>query len=126
KPFSAVFAADDLLAAGMLAALKERGLSIPADVSVVGFDDIRLASYTTPALTTIRQPSYEMGRCAAELLIDAASQTSGTGPAERVIFQGELVVRDSTAAPAAVKVPVDRSGRDGRRARSLAGARRLQ
>ena len=93
--FSAVFAANDLAAIGATAALKDRDRRVPEDVSVVGFDDIRLAMYTSPALTTIRQPTYEMGRRATELLVDAIhSRTARRG--QQVIFEGELIVRASS------------------------------
>ncbi|HZV52794.1 MAG TPA: LacI family DNA-binding transcriptional regulator, partial [Candidatus Dormibacteraeota bacterium] len=93
--FTAVFAANDLSAIGIVAALRERGLTVPDQVSVVGFDDIHLCAYTVPALTTVRQPAYAMGRRAAELLIDAVEGGDPRG----VVFQAELVVRGSTAPP---------------------------
>ncbi len=93
---SAIFAANDLSAIGIMAALRERGLTVPDEVSVVGFDDIHLCAYTVPALTTIRQPAYAMGRRAAELLIDAVEGGDPRG----VTFEAELVVRGSTAPPA--------------------------
>jgi DNA-binding LacI/PurR family transcriptional regulator len=68
--FTAIFAANDLTAIGAMGALHERGLRIPGDVSVVGFDDLRLASYVSPGLTTISQPAAEIGERAAGILID--------------------------------------------------------
>lgn len=96
--FSAIFAANDLLAIGAIAALKERNVAIPDEISVVGFDDIHLASYTSPALTTVRQPTYDMARCATEILIDAIEGRVRPKTEREVLFQGELVVRESTAA----------------------------
>ena len=91
--FTALFAANDLSAIGAMTALREHGLQVPGDVSVVGFDDIHLASYTSPKLTTVRQPIYDMGRAAAKLLIDARRKKVGL---KDKIFDGELVVREST------------------------------
>jgi len=95
--FSAVFAANDLMAIGAMAGLKERGVLVPSKVSVVGFDDIHLAAYTSPALTTVRQPTYEMGRRAAQILIDAIQGRVTPEDQRHVLFQGELLVRQSTA-----------------------------
>ena len=69
NPPTAVFAASDVFAMGALAAAREMGLSVPGDVSVVGFDDIEFSSYTVPSLTTVRVPAYEMGKKGAEVLI---------------------------------------------------------
>jgi DNA-binding LacI/PurR family transcriptional regulator len=96
--FTAIFAANDLSAIGAIRALRTHGLQVPKDVSVIGFDDIHLAGYVTPALTTIRQPTYAMGRRAAELLIDAVEGAGSLTP-ETVLFEPELVVRESTAPP---------------------------
>ncbi len=101
-PFTAVFAANDLAAIGATAALRDGGRRVPEDVSVVGFDDIRLAAYTSPALTTIRQPTYEMGRRATELLIDAVHGRT-LGPGQQVVFEGELIVRASSMPIAAAQ-----------------------
>lgn len=67
--FDGIFAANDLQAIGAMQALCRRGLRVPDDVAVVGFDDIEEAEIVGPALTTVHQPSYEAGRCAAELLL---------------------------------------------------------
>jgi DNA-binding LacI/PurR family transcriptional regulator len=99
--FTALFAANDLSAIGAMTALREHGLQVPGDVSVVGFDDIHLASYTSPKLTTVRQPIYDMGRAAAKLLIDARRKKVSL---KDKIFDGELVVREST-----VEAPKSRS-----------------
>jgi LacI family transcriptional regulator len=93
--FTAVFAANDLSAIGAMTALREHGLQVPGDVSVVGFDDIHVASYTSPKLTTVRQPIYDMGRAAAKLLIDARRKKLSLKD-KTTIFDGELVVREST------------------------------
>ncbi|TDV53714.1 LacI family DNA-binding transcriptional regulator [Actinophytocola oryzae] len=96
-PFDGVFAHNDLMAVGVLDGLRAAGLTVPDDVAVIGFDDIAIAAHTQPALTTIRQPSREMGEAAATLLL---SHLSG-GPLrdEPLVIPTSLVVRDS--APAA-------------------------
>jgi LacI family transcriptional regulator len=66
---SAVFVSNDVMAFGALKALREEGLSVPADISVVGFDGISMSRYTDPSLTTVRQPIAELGRKAVEILI---------------------------------------------------------
>jgi len=89
----AVFAASDMMAAGALAALRDAGRAVPADVAVVGFDDFLFAAHTSPPLTTMRQPLEEMTEATAELLL---RHVSGNGPAvERVICPTTLVRRDS-------------------------------
>ena len=96
--FTAVFAANDLSAIGVVRAVAESGMRVPQDVSVVGFDDIRLASYTTPPLTTIRQPAAMIARRATELLMDL---TEGRQVEVRPhLLEPELVVRESSAPPA--------------------------
>lgn len=69
EPIDGIFCGNDLIAIGAIKKLKERGLNVPGDVGIVGFDDIYLASLVEPPLTTIKQPNYEMGYKAAELLI---------------------------------------------------------
>jgi LacI family transcriptional regulator len=94
--FTAVFAANDLSAIGVMAALKRHGRRVPEDVSVVGFDDIHLAAYTSPPLTTIQQPTFEMGRRAAQILIDAIEHGPRRVRATKTVFDGKLIVRSST------------------------------
>jgi DNA-binding LacI/PurR family transcriptional regulator len=65
EPFTALFAFTDISAMGAIRALRDSGLRVPDDVSVVGFDDIQNAAYQNPGLTTVRQPLREMGRLAA-------------------------------------------------------------
>jgi DNA-binding LacI/PurR family transcriptional regulator len=87
---------NDLTAVGALRAIHAAGLRVPHDVSVVGFDDIELAAWTDPPLTTIRQPTDALGRWAVERLT-AAAPPSRT--AERVVLEPTLVVRGSTGPP---------------------------
>lgn len=97
--FSAVFAFNDVSAIGAIHALKDQGLSVPHDVSVVGFDDIESAGYMGPGLTTVRQPLQEMGRAAAESVLKRIGkpQDDWAGELERIIVKPELVVRETTA-----------------------------
>ncbi|MCX5520115.1 LacI family DNA-binding transcriptional regulator [Kaistia defluvii] len=98
KP-TAVFAAADEIALGFMRALKNRGVGIPADVSVIGFDDTEYAVHYDPALTTMRQPRNEMGRLAAtDLLRRMATGRDGTVPTLKVRLACELVVRESVRA----------------------------
>jgi LacI family transcriptional regulator len=96
---TAIFAANDGMALGVLQAAAERGLRVPHDLSVIGFDDMREAASTEPALTTIRQPMGAMGRRAAEWLVARLKDESHPALAE--LAPPELIVRASTAAPAA-------------------------
>ena len=96
-PFTAVFAGNDLSAIGAIAALEEHGLRVPSQVSVVGFDDLRLAAYVRPALTTVRQPAGEIARLATEILM--ALTHGRTVDTMRHLLAPELVRRGSTAAP---------------------------
>lgn len=94
-PPTAIFAYNDIMAIGALRAAHERGLCVPDDFSVVGFDDIPQAAFTCPALTTVSQPKLDMGRRGAELLLDLID---GTGPPVEgdVPLEVRLVVREST------------------------------
>jgi len=94
--FTALFAANDLSAIGAMNALSESGRRVPDDVSVVGFDDIRLAGFMTPTLTTIRQPAAEIGARATEILIGLIG--GGIASTLRHLLQPELVIRSSTAS----------------------------
>ena len=88
---------NDKVAVGALRAAAERGLRVPADVSVAGFDDIDLAQATRPTLTTVRQPLDEMGRMAVRLLVRLLD--GHRVDALHIELATELVVRDSTAPP---------------------------
>lgn len=89
----ALFVASDMMAIGALRTLRERGLSVPEDVALVGFDDSLMAQHSTPALTTVHQPTVQMGREMARLLVDVAIPR--TADSERVTLETRLVVRDS-------------------------------
>jgi DNA-binding LacI/PurR family transcriptional regulator len=92
KP-DAVFAAADLMALGAMRAIHEAGLNIPEDVALIGFDDLPSATYSNPPLTTVRQPIYQLGFNAVEILIDQIE--NHVTPARRVILDTELVIRGS-------------------------------
>lgn len=102
---TAVFAASDFAAIGAMAALRAAGRRIPEDVAVAGFDDIHLASYIAPTLTSVRQPKYEMGRRAAELLIDRIQGVPVPRGGNRVIYDVSIVERGSTGATPAERAP---------------------
>jgi DNA-binding LacI/PurR family transcriptional regulator len=97
--FTALFAFDDASAIGAIRAFLDAGLAVPDDVSVVGFDDIQNAAYHNPRLTTVRQPLREMGRIAAQVLLEriATPHSRGNGAdGSFVVLAPELIVRDST------------------------------
>jgi LacI family transcriptional regulator len=100
QPFTALFAFNDIAAMGAIWALREAGLRVPEDVSVVGFDDIPGAAYASPSLTTVRQPLTRMGQIAAKTLVD---QIEGHGEyKQEIAIEPEFVVRNSTG-PAPIK-----------------------
>jgi DNA-binding LacI/PurR family transcriptional regulator len=99
-PPTAILAMSDVLALGALQAAAERGVAVPADLSVVGFDDSPAAMLANPPLTTIAQPHEEKGRLAAEWLIQAIERGQAPrGRRRRAILPTKLVVRESTATP---------------------------
>lgn len=94
---TALFAANDELAVGVLQACRERGIRVPEDLSVVGFDNTILSQIVTPALTTVAQPIYELGRRTVHLLMDGIENE--TQPKNREVLEPRLIVRESTAPP---------------------------
>jgi DNA-binding LacI/PurR family transcriptional regulator len=88
----AVFVANDLMAIGALRALRDSGRQVPADVAVVGYDDIEMARHTEPPLTTIHQPIVDQARTMTELLL---TQIGGDPVADPVVLPTELVERES-------------------------------
>lgn len=89
-----VFAANDQMAGDALFAIQERGLRVPDDMALAGFDDIPLASYMTPALTTVHQPTYELGFQAAQAALNMVKEEEAIEP-RRVVLPTRLVVRRS-------------------------------
>lgn len=102
NPPTAIFASNDEMAAGVLSVAHDRGLSLPTDLSVVGFDDIQLSEMVWPPLTTVRQPIQEMADAAAEMLIEALThrrQPDGPKPVTHRVLPHHVVIRRSTAPP---------------------------
>lgn len=100
KPFTALFAFNDISAIGAIRAIQEAGLRVPEDVSVLGFDDIYAAAFHNPALTTIRQPLFEMGSLAAQTLLKRVSKNQpkdGAKIPDTLTVEPKLIVRQSTA-----------------------------
>lgn len=97
KPPTAIFCANDLMALGALEALKQLGLRVPDDVSVMGYDDQEVSRHTHPPLSTVVLPNYEMGQAAVELLL--ARRVAGAGLVRRTLtkIEGPLVLRESVA-----------------------------
>ncbi len=93
-----MFAASDQMALGAVEALRARGLRVPQDLSVVGFDDLPEVRWSAPPLTTVRQPLSDMGRLAVRTVLRLARGEQPDSP--RVELGTELVVRSSTAPPA--------------------------
>jgi LacI family transcriptional regulator len=98
RPPSAVFVCNDMMAIGALHAAHAEGVRVPEDLSIVGFDDIELAAYTQPPLTTVAQPKEAIGTGAAGLLLERIR--AGRRELARTVLQPELRVRGSTAPPA--------------------------
>jgi LacI family transcriptional regulator len=97
QSFTAIFCFNDTAAIGAMRAIKDAGLSCPEDISVVGFDDIATAEYTSPSLTTVRQPLHLMGETAAQLLLRRIQSPREEFP-DNVMLQPWLMVRESTTA----------------------------
>lgn len=94
NPPTAIFSTNNLMTLGALAALQSRGIRVPQDVAVVGFDDFEWAVILQPRLTTVAQPTYEIGKTATELLIERVEHRTADEP-RRIILQPQLVIRES-------------------------------
>ncbi len=94
QPFTALVAFNDISAIGAIRALQDANLRVPADVSVIGFDNINAAAYTFPRLTTINQPLSEIGRIATQCLLNRLHNT--VAPPDEVVVEPTLIVREST------------------------------
>ncbi len=99
QPPTLIFASNDVMAMAAMDAVRERGLRVPEDISVVGFDDIPQASLVRPALSTVRQPLEQMGRMAVQMLMEIFRDPGV--PPRRIELPTELILRDSTAPPKA-------------------------
>jgi LacI family transcriptional regulator/LacI family repressor for deo operon, udp, cdd, tsx, nupC, and nupG len=91
---TAVFCFNDLVAVGALLACQERGIAVPGDLSLVGFDDIDLARYMTPPLTTVQQPRVRLGNLATQLVLDLLAGR----PVQNHVLPPKLIERASTTA----------------------------
>jgi LacI family repressor for deo operon, udp, cdd, tsx, nupC, and nupG len=100
---TAIFCATDMIAFGVLQIAKKRGVKVPQDLSVVGFDNYDQSAYQVPPLTTVNQPFYEMGRIAMELLESIVQDPKRHS--QQVLIEPELIVRTSTA-----RAPIPPSG----------------
>ena len=94
EPFTALFAYNDISAIGAIQAFQEAGLCVPEDISVIGFDDMPLAVFFKPELTTIRQPSRRMGQIAAKTIIDQIEKTAEYQ--SEIMVEPELIHRASS------------------------------
>ena len=103
RPFTAVFAYNDISAIGAIWAFREAGLRVPEDVSVVGFDDIPGAAFANPALTTVRQPLLRMGQIAAQTVIERIEERGSYEP--EIAIEPEFVVRESSGPAPGKHVP---------------------
>jgi LacI family transcriptional regulator len=104
KPPTAVFCYNDMMAIGALRAAYEKGLHVPQDISIIGFDDIIESAYTCPALTTVRQDKFEMGRYGMKILFNMIEEDStGFKLNEIQPLDVELIVRESTAPAPDIK-----------------------
>ncbi|ABF40633.1 transcriptional regulator, LacI family [Candidatus Koribacter versatilis Ellin345] len=105
RPFTAVLAFDDMTALGVMRGLAERGISVPDQCSVIGFDDVAPAAFSNPALTTVRQPMEGMGSTAVEIVVESLSSDLRPGEISVVHrkISPELVVRASTRAASLTK-----------------------
>jgi LacI family transcriptional regulator len=101
EPPTAIFASNDVMAMGVMDAVRTHGLRVPEDISIIGFDDIPQASLIHPALTTINQPLEKMGRVATQKLLDLLKNPQNA--ADRIELPTQLVVRDSCCPPANVQ-----------------------
>ena len=96
--FSAIFCSNDLIAIGALKALDEQGIKVPEDVSIIGVDDISMASFYRPSLTTLKQPIRQMAETAVEMILKQIDKLEEL-TAKHIVFPMKLVIRESTAAP---------------------------
>jgi len=96
NPPTAVFCSNDFLAFGAMKGVRDVGLNVPRDLSIVGFDNIQIASYVTPELTTISQPAYEIGKVGAKLLFQ---HMKGQDKPIQQMLDLSLIVRESTTSP---------------------------
>jgi LacI family transcriptional regulator len=97
NPPTAIFASNDVMAMAAMDAVREKGLRVPEDISILGFDDIPQASLVRPALTTVRQPLEQMGRVATQMLLEILHNPNSKP--KRIELPTELIIRNSTLKP---------------------------
>ncbi len=97
EPPTAIFSANNLTTIGVLRALRERGIRVPSDLSLIGFDDVPAGELVDPPLTVVVQPTYQLGARAAELLLRRVENAEA--PVQEVVLSANLTIRASTAAP---------------------------
>jgi LacI family transcriptional regulator len=93
---TAFFAGNDMIALGVLLAIRELGLRCPEDISLLGFDNLDFAETTSPSLSSVHQSGYQLGATAARIVLDRVS--GDTSPAKHCVLQTELKIRESVAA----------------------------
>lgn len=98
EKFTAIFCGNDMLAFGTIRALEEHGWAVPHDIAVVGYDDVHSARLLKPALTTVRQPLQDIGEALVELIMDSPSKDINKLVPKKIIYQMQLVIRDSCGA----------------------------
>jgi len=94
---TAIFAGNDMIALGVLTALRDLGLCCPQDVSLIGFDDLDIAEMTNPQLSSVYQPGYQLGETAARLLLERVA--GSTSPAKHLVLETQLKIRQSVSPP---------------------------
>jgi DNA-binding LacI/PurR family transcriptional regulator len=110
-----------MIAFGALLAFREAGLKCPEDISLIGFDNLELAEMTSPPLSSVSQPGYQMGTTAAQILIDRVK--GDDGPPKHVVLETALKIRDSVGVPAEVQLAATTATRSGRTASVRRGSR---
>ena len=115
SPPTAIFCSNDILAIGAMEGARESGISLPEDLSIVGFDDMKIASFVNPTLTTIRQPAYDMGKFGTEVLLHHIGEKSYK-PIRRIL-ETSLIIRESTTI-----APVRKQNHFSKKANSACGA----
>jgi len=107
EPPTAVFAANDLMALGAIYAAQDKGLRIPDDLAIVGYDDQKIASLSRPTITTVTLPCFQMGQASAELLL--ALMQKDAAATEEITVKGELIIRESCGAALKEQSPARKS-----------------
>jgi LacI family transcriptional regulator len=109
NPPTAIFASNDIMALGVMDAVRSRGLRIPGDISIIGFDDIPQSAVVRPTLTTINQPLEKMGRVATQMLLDLLQHPEKE--IDRIELPTQLIIRESCQSPLKKEVPIEQTGK---------------